>query len=122
MIFHGGQKFRLAGMTVKRAVECFSGKHCCSSIEHCDQCFLLSRNIGKVNPTIIYFHYVKKYFLNQSIQNITYLILKKDALIVTWHIGVRSPSGAYEVFVGLRETIATDLFAVLTSKIFLILS
>ena len=33
-----------------------------------DQCFLFSRDIGQLTPKIIYFHYLKKSFLNQSIQ------------------------------------------------------
>ena len=32
------------------------------------QCFLFSRSIGQVTPKIIYFHYLKKPFLDQSIQ------------------------------------------------------
>ena len=45
------------------------------------QCFPLSRIIGKVAPKIYYFRYLKKYFLDQSIQKIVYLILKKEALV-----------------------------------------
>ena len=47
----------------------------------CKQCFLFSRIIGWVTPKINYFHYIKKYFLAQSIQIIFYLILKKEALV-----------------------------------------
>ena len=32
------------------------------------QCFLFSRNTGQLTPKIIYFHYLKKPFLDQSIQ------------------------------------------------------
>ena len=32
------------------------------------QCFFFSRNIGKVNPKIIYFHYLKKIFLDRWIE------------------------------------------------------
>ena len=45
------------------------------------QCFLFSRIIGQLTPKIIYFYYLKKYFLDQSIQKIFYLILKKEAEI-----------------------------------------
>ena len=44
------------------------------------QCFLFSRNIGSVTPNIIYFKYLTKTFLDQSIPKIVYLILKKEAL------------------------------------------
>ena len=47
------------------------------------QCFFSSRNIGQVTPKIIYFHYLIKYFLDQSIQKIFYLILKKETLLHT---------------------------------------
>ena len=30
------------------------------------QCFFFSRNIGDVTPKIIYFHYLKNHFLDQS--------------------------------------------------------
>ena len=60
----------------------------CSSRLRCEftnghKCFLFSRNIGKVTPKIIYFHFLIKYFLDQSIQKIIYLILKKEALMDT---------------------------------------
>ena len=42
---------------------------------------VFSRNIGEVTLKIIYFHYPKKYFLDQSIQKWVYLILKTEALI-----------------------------------------
>ena len=45
-----------------------------------DQWFFFSRIIGYLTLKIIYFHYVKKHILDQSIQYIFYLILKKDAL------------------------------------------
>ena len=32
------------------------------------QCFLFSRILGYLTPKIIYFYYLKKYFLDQSIQ------------------------------------------------------
>ena len=51
------------------------------------QWFFFSRNIGELTLKIIYFHYLKKCFLDQSIQKRFYLILKKYAL-VTHH---RSP-------------------------------
>ena len=44
------------------------------------QCFLFSRNIGQLTLKIIYFHYLKESFLDQSIQGIFYLILKEEAL------------------------------------------
>ena len=45
------------------------------------QCFFFSRNVGQVTPKIIYFHYLIKYFPDQSIQKTFYLILRKEALI-----------------------------------------
>ena len=45
-----------------------------------NQCFFLSRNIAEVTPKIMYFHYLKKRFLDQSIQNTIYLSLKIEAL------------------------------------------
>ena len=45
------------------------------------QCFLFSRIIGQLTPKIIYFYYLKKYFLDQSIQKIFHLILKKEPLL-----------------------------------------
>ena len=53
-----------------------------------NQCFFFSRNIGQLTPKIIYFYYLKKYFLAQSNQYIFYLILKKEALISTFRVGV----------------------------------
>ena len=44
------------------------------------QWLLFSRNIGYLTLKIIYLHYLKKSFLDQSIQKIVYLILKKEAL------------------------------------------
>ena len=44
------------------------------------QCFSFSRNIGQVTLKISDFYYLKKSFLDQSIQKIFYLILKKEAL------------------------------------------
>ena len=55
------------------------------------QCFF-SRNIGWVAPKIIYFQYLKKYFLDQSIQKIVYLILKIEALPPTASRWSLSPS------------------------------
>ena len=46
-----------------------------------NQCFLFSRIIGWLTPKNIYFYYLEKYFLDQSIQKIFYLILKKEALL-----------------------------------------
>ena len=46
-----------------------------------EQWFFFSRNIGQVTPKIIYFHYLKNSFLDQSIQKIFYLILKTEALV-----------------------------------------
>ena len=42
-------------------------------------CFLFSQNIGYLNPKIIYFyfHYLKESFLDESVQKILYLILKR---------------------------------------------
>ena len=45
------------------------------------QCFLFSRNIGKLTPKLVYFYYLKKNILDHSIQQIFCLILKKDALV-----------------------------------------
>ena len=50
-----------------------------------NQCFFFSRNIGQLTPKIIYFHYVIKYFLDQSIQKIFNLTLKTEALTTTCH-------------------------------------
>ena len=41
------------------------------------QCFFSSRNIGQVSPKIMYFHYLQKYFPDQSIWKTFYLILEK---------------------------------------------
>ena len=49
------------------------------------QYFLFSRIIGLVTPKINYFYYLKKYFLDQSIQKIFYSILKKEALVSSLH-------------------------------------
>ena len=65
---------------------CWS-KDCKQGI-HAQQCFFFSRNIGQLTPKIIYFHYLKKYFLDLSIQKTFYLILKTEALT---HSGVRCP-------------------------------
>ena len=54
-----------------------------SIAERREQCFLFSRIIGWLTPKIIYFYYLEKYFLDQSIQKIFYLILKKEALVVS---------------------------------------
>ena len=45
-----------------------------------NQCFFFSRNIGELTPKNFYFHYLKKSFLDESIQKILDLILKKEAL------------------------------------------
>ena len=47
------------------------------------QCFFFSRNIGQLTLKTIYFYYLKKLFLDQSIQKSFYLILKKEALRIT---------------------------------------
>ena len=49
----------------------------------CVQCCRLRRNIAYVNPKIIYFHYRKICFRDQSIQKINNLILKKTSLSVS---------------------------------------
>ena len=49
----------------------------------CMQWFFFSRNIGQLTPKIIYFHYLKKSFLDQSIQKKINLILKTEALLHT---------------------------------------
>ena len=43
------------------------------------QCFFFSRNIDWVTPKIIYFYYLKKSFMDQSIQKILHLFLKTEA-------------------------------------------
>ena len=43
--------------------------------------FLSIRNIGQVSPKNIYFHYLKKYFLDQSVQKANCLILKTEVLV-----------------------------------------
>ena len=45
------------------------------------QCCFLSQNIGWLTPKIIYFHYLQKSFLEQSIQLLFYFILKTEALV-----------------------------------------
>ena len=45
-----------------------------------DQCFLFSRIFGYFTPKIIYFHYLKKCVLDQSIQKNILFILKKEEL------------------------------------------
>ena len=45
------------------------------------QWLFFGRNIGQLTPKIIYFHYLRKFFLDQSIQQIFYLILKTEALM-----------------------------------------
>ena len=66
----------------------FSTKRSRSVFRSCDsdQWFFFSRNVGLLNLKIICFHYLKKSFLDQSIQKIFYFILKKEALILMlWH-------------------------------------
>ena len=46
------------------------------------QYFFLRRNIGEVTPKVVFFHYLTKYFPDQSIQNTFHLILKTEALVV----------------------------------------
>ena len=46
------------------------------------QCFFFSRNIGGHTPKIIYVYYLKKYFLDESIQKNNNLVLKTEALAV----------------------------------------
>ena len=46
-------------------------------------CFFFSRNIGYVTLKIIYFHYLKKYLLDLSIQKKSNLILKTEALLIS---------------------------------------
>ena len=48
---------------------------------HPKQCFFFSRNISFVTPKIVYFHYLKKSILDESIQKRFYVILKTEALI-----------------------------------------
>ena len=46
---------------------CCSPSRRCRTAHHLQQCFFSSRNIGYVTPKNIYFHYLIKYFLDQSI-------------------------------------------------------
>ena len=46
------------------------------------QCRRFSRNIAQVTPKISYVHYPKKSFLDQSIQKLKSLILKKTSLLL----------------------------------------
>ena len=46
--------------------------------------FCYTRNTGSVTLKISYFHYLKKYFLHQSIRKIINLILKPEALFYTF--------------------------------------
>ena len=57
--------------------------HRTNTLVPCDvHCFLFSRIIGYLTPKIIYFYYLKKYFLDQSIPKIFNFILKKEALVM----------------------------------------
>ena len=61
----------------------------CGAQDIRSQWLFFGRNIGLLTLKVIYFHYLKIYFLDQSIQKICYLILKKEALIVmigTYHV------------------------------------
>ena len=49
----------------------------------CYQRFFFSQNIGLLTPKIIYFYYLNKYFLDQSIQKIFHLNLKTEALLAS---------------------------------------
>ena len=55
----------------------------CRRVRSGDQCILFSRFIGELTLKIIYLYYLKKYFMDQSIQKMFYLILKKEALQAT---------------------------------------
>ena len=46
------------------------------------QCFFSSQTIGKFTPKIIYFHYLRNYFLDQSNQKMFPLILKTEELVL----------------------------------------
>ena len=46
-----------------------------------EQSFLFSRNVGWVTLKMTYFYYLKKYFLDQSIQKTFFSILKKEAAV-----------------------------------------
>ena len=52
--------------------------------EEWQQCFIFSRNIGKVTPKKIYFHYLNKYFLDQSIQKNIFFNFEKGS--TEWHV------------------------------------
>ena len=54
----------------------------CGAQDIRSQWLFFGRNIGLLTLKVIYFHYLKIYFLDQSIQKICYLILKKEALSV----------------------------------------
>ena len=47
-----------------------------------EQWFCFSRNIGIVTQEIIYLYYLKKHFLDQSIQKILHINLKIEALVL----------------------------------------
>ena len=49
-------------------------------IGYYDQCCRFSQYIGYVTLKIIYFHYLKNYFLAQNIQKTFYVILKTKTL------------------------------------------
>ena len=50
------------------------------------QCFFFSRKISSVTPkVVIHFHYLKKYFLDQSIQKNIPFHCKTEALVPTIH-------------------------------------
>ena len=56
-----------------------------ASLQHTcqDQWFFCRRNISKVTPKSVYFHYVTNCFLDQSMQTIFHSILKTETLATT---------------------------------------
>ena len=68
-----------------------------------EQGFFFSRNIGQVTPKMIYFYYLKKQFLAQSIQKIFYLILKKDALTPNCQVCLHTMCDCYKLSEAIQK-------------------
>ena len=49
-----------------------------------EQCFLFSRIIGQLTPKNIYFHYLKKCFLDQSIQKNILFNFDKGSTVIEY--------------------------------------
>ena len=72
------------------------------------QWLFFGRNYGQLTPEIIYFHYLRKCFLDQSIWKIFYLILKKEALTGHCYAGTHDTP---EDFRATEPCSSTELFS-----------